>query len=338
MEKTTNKGRFAMKKFLCVCLAALCACLAACGGEEVSGPEESIQSSAPESMEESSMESSEEISVDVIGELRDSAEGMIDSLNYTNNGRMGDLDGTAFAIYSPIGYNGASATIDLKNAQLQRILPDGRFINAYAFFGVDVYSGEWWQNCVDVGFCRSGQTGRWHLFYNMYEPLNEDTRTWYESTVNLPDDIYDMTFAMEGDQYVRLTVTGRNRGRTDTVLVEVKGAKADGSNTAFLFNAALDYPPDTMVDREGNPCNDFVEITLACTDLGLYFRNLYVSDLKLYSTGKPEGEVWTSDLIQSTGIWPDQSYKGFDYAPTTVYTFDGSAFVIDFDMNRKKGE
>lgn len=325
-----------MKKILCLCLAALCACLAACGGEEVSQAESSSQTL--ESVEESSMESSEEVSVDVIGALRDSAEGMIDSLTYTNNDRMGDLDGPAFAIYSHIGYNGASAAIDLKNAQLQRLLPDGRFINAYAFFGIDVYAGEWWQNCVDVGFCRSGKTGKWHLFYNMYEPLNESTPTWYESSKTLPDDIYDMTFTMEGDQYVRLTVTGRNRGRTDTVLVEVKGAKADGSNTAFLFNAALDYPPDTMVDREGKSCTDFVEITLANTDLGLYFRNLYVSDLKLYSAEKPEGEVWTSDLIQSTGIWPDQSVQGFDYAPTTVYTFDGSAFVIDLEMNRTKAE
>jgi len=309
-----------MKKFLCVCLASLCLCLAACGGAEVSQAESSVFS--VESVEESSMESSEEVSIDVIGELRDSATGKLDSLTYTNNGRMGDLDGTAFAIYSPIGYNGASGTIDLKNAQLRRVLPDGRFINAYAFFGVDVYSGEWWQNCVDVGFCRSGQTGKWHLFYNMYEPLNEGTNTWYESSKTLPDDIYDMTFTMEGDQYVRLTVTGRNRGRTDTVLVEVKGAKADGSNTAFLFNAALDYPPDTMLDREGNPCSDFVEITLACTDLGLYFRNLYVSELKLYSEDKPEGETWTSELAQSTGIWPDQTNAGFDYAPTTIYTFD----------------
>lgn len=325
-----------MRKFLCLCLAALCACLAACGGEEVSSAESSGESL--ESAEESSMESSEEVSVDVIGALRDSAEGVLDSLTYTNDGKMGDLDGPAFAVYSNIGYNGASCTVDLANAQLQRVLPDGRFINAYAFFGIDVYSGEWWQNCVDVGFCRSGKTGRWHLFYNMFEPLNADTRTWYESSKNLPDDIYDVTFAMEGDQHVRLTVTGRNKGRTDTVLVEVKGAKADGSNTAFLFNAALDYPPDTLVDREGNYCTDYAEVTLANTDLGLYFRNLYVSDLKLYSEACPEGQAWTPEMTQSTGIWPDQTVKAFDYAPTTVYTFDGSAYVIDLEMNREKAE
>ena len=162
-----------MKKILCLCLAALCACLAACGGEEVSQAESSSQTL--ESAEESSMESSEEISIDAIQSLRDSASGVLDNLTYTNEGKMGDLDGPAFAVYSHVGYNGASATIDLKNAKLQRVLPDGRFINAYAFFGIDVYSGEWWQNCVDVGFCRSGKTGKWHLFYNMYEPLNEST-------------------------------------------------------------------------------------------------------------------------------------------------------------------
>ncbi len=322
-----------MKKILCLCLAALCACLAACGGEEVSQAESSSQTL--ESAEESSMESSEEISIDEIQSLRDSASGVLNSLTYTNEGKMGDLDGPAFAVYSHVGYNGASATIDLKNAKLQRVLPDGRFINAYAFFGIDVYSGEWWQNCVDVGFCRSGKTGKWHLFYNMYEPLNESTPTWYESSTNLPDDIYDMTFAMEGDQYVRLTVTGRNRGKTDTVLVEVKGAKADGSNTAFLFNAALDYPPNTLVDKDGNYCTDYAEVTLANTDLGLFFTDLYVSDLKLYSEDVPEGQAWTQEMTHSTGIWPDKSVSAFDYAPTTVYTFDGSAYLIDLNMNRQ---
>ena len=328
-----------MKKLLCLFLAVLCVCLVSCGGEEISQVESTpAESSVTESAEDSSMESGEELSIDVIQTLRDSAEGMIDSLTYKNNGKMGDLDGPAFAVYSNIGYNGASATLDLKNASLQRVLSDGRYVNAYAFFGIDVYSGSYWQNCVDVGFCRSGVTGKWHLFYNMFQPLNESTSTWYESRVSLPDDIYDMTFAMEGDQYVRLTVTGRNRGRTDTVLVEVKGAKANGSNTAFLFNAALDYPPDTKVDREGNYSEDFAEITLANSDKNLFFKDLYVSELKLYSESKPEGETWTPEMTNSTGIWPDKSVSVFDYAPTTVYTFDGSSYLIDLDMNRKTEE
>jgi hypothetical protein len=130
-----------MKKLLCLFVAALCVCLVSCGGEEISQVESTpAESSVTESAEDSSMESCEELSIDVIQTLRDSAEGMIDSLTYKNNGKMGDLDGPAFAVYSNIGYNGASATLDLKNASLQRVLSDGRYVNAYAFFGIDVYS------------------------------------------------------------------------------------------------------------------------------------------------------------------------------------------------------
>lgn len=325
-----------MKRYACLCLALICLCLAACGEEEVSRSEttsaEEVSSAVTSA--ESSAEDSSQPEIDPIEERRQQAAGILDSLTYTNPGRMGDLDGPAFAVYSKVGYNGASAVLDLQSAHLGRVLPDGRFVNAYAFFGVDVYAGEWWQNCVDVGFCRSGRTGRWHLFYNMYEPLNPDTPTWYESSVSLPDDVYDMQFILERDNYVRLTVKGRNRNRTDTVLVEVKGAKADGSNTAFLFNAALDYPPDTLVDREGKPCEDFGEITLAHSDKGLCFCSLRVSELTLYSKSSLQGTAWTREETDSVGIWPDASVKGFDYAPTTIYTFDGTEFIIDFDMNR----
>ncbi len=324
-----------MKRCLCLLLALLCLCLVACGEGESSVAESSAvpsrAESASESMEEESIQP--EI-VDPHEEKRGEAWSILDSLTYKNPGRMGDLDGPAFAVYSKVGYNGASAVLHLQFADLERVLPDGRFVNAYAFFGVDVYAGEWWQNCVDVGFCRSGRTGKWHLFYNMYEPLNPDTPTWFESSVNLPDDEYVMEFAMEGDNYVRLTVTGKGKQRTDTVLVEVKGAKADGSNTAILFNAALDYPPDTLVDREGKPCDDFAEITLAHSDKGLRFSSLRVSELTLYSKNHPDGMEWTEDNTDSVGIWPDASVKGFDYAPTTVYTFDGTEYIIDFDMNR----
>lgn len=325
-----------MKRYLCLVLAVVCLCLAACGEEDVS-LEETVsvsESSAVSSVESPGEESLRPEVMDPHEERRAQAIGRIDSLTYKNPGRMGDLDGPAFAVYSKVGYNGASAVLDLQGAELERVLPDGRFVNAYAFFGVDVYAGEWWQNCVDVGFCRSGRTGKWHLFYNIYEPLHPDTPTWYESAVSLPDDEYEMQFTLERDNYVRLTVTGKSKHRTDTVLVEVKGAKADGSNTALLFNVALDYPPDTLVDGDGNPCSDFGEITLGHTDKGLCFRSLRVSELTLYSKASPQGMEWSEDHIDSIGIWPDASVTGFDYAPTTVYTFYGTEYIIDLDMNR----
>ena len=260
---------------------------------------------------------------------------IISTLDYKNTGKMGDTDGPAFAVYSKRGYNGASGVLDLANMDINTIWPNGKFINGYAFFGIDVYFGTTsnWVNCVDVGLCWSGSNGGWHIFYNMFEPLNDKTPTWYESDVILPkDDIYHMSLKLVEDNYAVLTVEGQTNGVKDEVRVEVKGADADGYNTAFLFNAALDYPPNTKVDPNGKFSKDFVQITLGNTDKGLYLRSFLVDQLTLY-----QGETsfpWTNDLSTAVSIWPDKATKGFDYSPTTVETFDGTKYIIHLDMNR----
>ena len=260
---------------------------------------------------------------------------IISTLDYKNTGKMGDTDGPAFAVYSKVGYSGASATLDLASMEINTVMEKGKFVNGYAFFGIDVYMGtsSMWLNCVDVGLCWSGKNGGWHVFYNMYEPLNEKTPTWYESSVILPkDDIYDMSLKLTEDNYALLTIEGRTNGVKDEVRVEVKGASADGYNTAFLFNAALDYPPNTKIDRNGKFCNDFVEITLANSDKGLYLRSFEVKDLTLYQgdTSSP----WTNDKSAAVSIWPDKTITEFDYSPTIVDTFDGTKYIINLDMNR----
>ncbi len=263
----------------------------------------------------------------------DGAERIISTLDYENSGKMGDTDGPAFVVYSNIGYSGASATLDIANMEINTVLGDGKFVNAYTFFGIDVYNGGWWVNCVDAGFCWSGENGGWHLCYNLYEPLNEDTYPWYESSKILPqNDVYTLTLKLIDDNYAELTAVGRNTGETDSVVLEVKGALKDGSNTAFLFNTALDYPPDTKVDREGNPSEDWAEITLANTDKGIYLRSYHASGLKLYQ-GEEEFD-WTDDKSSAISIWPDKKIDGFDYAPTEVGLFDGTEYYINLDMNR----
>lgn len=290
---------------------------------------ESVSSEAESSAEETSSEES-------VPNFMETAPNVISTLDYENTGKMGDQDGPAFAVYSNIGYTGASAIMDVENMEIDTVMKGGKFINAYCFFGVDVYddSGTWWQNCVDVGLCWSGRYGGWHLFYNMYEPLNEGTPTWYESRIKLPkDDIYEMSMTITEDNYATLTIKGQKTGKTDSVTLEVKGARADGKNTAMLFNVALDYPPDTKVDREGNPCEDWTEITLANSDKGLFFRNFHVWDLKLYK-GETASD-WTDDLSSAVSIWPDKAVEGFDYSPTQVGLFGGAEYVIDLDMNRE---
>ena len=262
---------------------------------------------------------------------------VISSADYVNFGRMADTDGPAFAVYSKTGYSGASASLDLGSMEVNTLMPNNKFINGYAFFGIDVYAGansSQWRNCVDVGLCWSGREGGWHVFYNIYERLNASTPTWYESNIILPsDDIYDLSLTIVEENYALFTIKGRTNGASDEVRVEIKGAAADGSNTALLFNAALDYPPNTKVNSEGKRSEDFVEITLTHTDKGLYMRNIIVEDLTLY-----QGETavkWTTDKNSSVGLWPDKTKKRFDYAPTSVELFDGTKYIINFDMNRQ---
>jgi hypothetical protein len=263
------------------------------------------------------------------------ANNIISSMNYMNTGKMGDQDGPAFAVYSNKGYNGASVDLNLKDVEIKTKLKKSlKFVNAYAFLGIDVYKNNYWANCVDVGIVWSGSTGGWHIFYNMYEPLNSSTSTWYESRKILPrGDEYKLTLSLTEDNYALLVVEGHNNGFKDEVKVEVKGAKKDGSNTSFLFNVALDYPPNTKVDREGNPCEDWKEITYANTDKGIYFKNLRAYNLTLFQ-GENDKFPWINDKNTAVSIWPDLKLN-FDYAPTEVGLFDGTEYCINLDMNRK---
>ena len=260
---------------------------------------------------------------------------VISSLDYKNTGKMGDTDGPAFAVYSKNGYNGASVDLNIKDVEIRtRFKGELRYINAYAFLGIDVTRNGYWSNCIDTGLVWSGSTGGWHIFYNIYQTLNPDTPSWYESNKILPkNDEYTLTLTITEDNYALLVVEGKNNGFRDQVTIEVKGAKKDGSTTGFLFNVALDYPENTKVDSEGNPSNNWKTITLANTDKNLYFKNLLAYNLTLFS-GEEERIPWTRDKNSAVSIWPDITL-GFDYAPTTVGIFDGTKYCIDLDMNRK---
>lgn len=293
---------------------------------------EESESKESEPLTESLTESSEE-SVEKIEDVFKRASSVIRTLDYKNKGKMGDLDGPAFAVYSKKGYSGASVKMNIADMEIQNVLSDGRFINGYTFLGIDVYDDNGnWINCIDAGLCWSGVKGGWHVFYNVYDALDENTKTWYESPKILPKgDIYTMTLQISSDNHAVLRVVGE-KGAKDQVRIDVKGAKKDGSNTGFLYNVALDYPPDTKIDRNGNACEDWVEITLANTDKDMYLKSFHAYDLKLF---KGESETdWTNDKNSAVSIWPDKKVKGFDYSPTEVGLFDGTEYFINLDMNR----
>ena len=313
-----------MKKIVSICLLALLLLgFSACDSGEAQNNSSADDISGQQS------EQSEEVSIDYM----EKAEKVISSLDYENTGKMGDVDGPAFAVYSNTGFSGASATLDLEGMEIKTLMDDGKHLNGYVFLGIDVYEGAWWQNCVDVGLCWSGASGGWHIFYNMYEPVNQSTPTWYESSKKLPkNDTYVMTLKLIEDEKALLTIEAANSNFKDSVEVEVKGAKKDGSNTAFLFNVALDYPQNTKVDINGKPSENWKDITYGNTDKGVYLKSFRAYDLTLYQG--EEALNWTNDKNAAVSIWPDKK-EGFDYAPTQVGLFDGTEYYINLDMNRK---
>jgi hypothetical protein len=305
-----------------------------CDSEEINAvsSESSIvsESESAEGSKEESMEESMEESVDPTL----NATKKITTLDYVNKGKMGDVDGPAFCVYSKKGFNGASVVLDIANSEIQTKLPDGKHVNGYIFLGADVFEGAYWINCFDAGLCWSGRSGGWHIFYNIYETVNESTSSWYESTKKLPKNgRYRMTLELIEDELAKLTVEGLDNKFKDSVKIEIKGAKKTGINTGMLFNVALDYPPDTKVDQNGEPTEDWGQITLAHSDKGIYLKNLHATELTLFKNGV--AQTWLSKQNSSVGIWPDKQIEGFDYAPTEVFLYDGSEYYINLDMNRK---
>lgn len=257
----------------------------------------------------------------------------ISTFNYRNPGRMSDNDGPAFVAYSKIGYSGASATVDLGNTKVNGALSNGKFINAYIFLGIDVFGETEWENCVDVGFAWAGAKGGWHLFYNLFLKYDGTRFEWWESSNTLPqDDIYDLSCKLIAEEEVLFTAKGRTSGVEESVRFKLRHAKLDGSNTSCLFNCALDFPPESKIDRNGDPCEDWPEIVLGNTDKGGCLKNLTVTDMTLYTGTEPS--KWTNEKNSDIGIWPDASFTVFDYAPTIVDCMDGSAYHIRLDMDR----
>ncbi len=318
-----KKGYRTMKRFIALLTMLLLAFSVSCGTADDTSDNVSNTSEVSETED-----SKEEITME-------NARQIIKTLDYENYGRMGDLDGPAFAVYSKVGYSACSVELDIANMEINGAMSDGKFVNGYAFLGIDVYddTGEW-VNCTDVGLCWAGADIGWHLFYNIFDTLNPSTSSWYESPKKLPkNDTYTLKLEIVEDNYALLTVDGEKTNFKDSVKVEIKGAKKDGRNTAMLFNVAMDFPPDTKIDRNGNYCeDDWVEITMANTDKGACLKNLVATELKLYSG--EEVFDWTDDRNDAVSIWPDKTYEGMEYSPTEIGLYDGTKYYINLDMNR----
>ena len=263
------------------------------------------------------------------------------NLGFKNSGRyQGDNDGPAYVVYSKIGYNKASFEFHMSQAKVNmRRESDQKWTNSYIFLGVDVYDEEEkFLNCIDAGFCYSGATKDWHLFYNLLTTTQEVW--WYESSVSLePTHDYKLTLdCSKKDNAATLTIVDITAGDVvaDTADFEVMYAKADGSNLSMYQDFAIDFPEDIKRDRTGeNYSEDWEEVTLYNTDEGIYLNNIVIHDATLYTT---EGSyVWTEGRTNDRVMWPSVQCGKMDYVCTRIVKQGmNSELVLDLDMNRRE--
>lgn len=316
-----------MKRKVFGCLSALlslCLLLGSCGEDEPAAESTSAESASGGASE------------DTVSYVYDGEESF-SNLTFSNGeGRMGDQDGPAYCVYSTQGVQAASMEIELSQMELQIYREDGAHVNAYIFLGVDVYDAEhgYWKNCADAGLVYSGEDG-WHVFYNLYSCSDPEASTWYESDRHLRND-HDYRLVLDSSQRDGRAVLSvydlTANVRVDRVIFELQYAKADGSNTAYLTDFALDYPEDTMQGADGQPSEDWIDITLGNTDRGIYLRNLRLKNCRV-TRGGVEYD-WTTEQTANRGIWPDASMTGIDYACTRVRNAkENISYIVDLDMN-----
>ena len=263
----------------------------------------------------------------------------ITNLEFTNSGRyQGDNDGPAYVVYSKIGYHKASFEFQMSKVKLNmRRRSDQKWTNSYIFLGVDVYDEkEEFLNCIDAGFCYSGDVQNWHLFYNLLHTTGDTS--WYESSITL-EETHDYKLVLDcskKDDAAILTIIDLTDGNriADSAEFEVLHARKDGHNLSMYQDYAIDFPDNIKLDRTGVPSgDDWEEITLYNTQEGIYLNHIAIDDAKLYT---PEGEyLWSEERTNDRYMWPSTQCKKMDYACTTIREAEkDNHLVLDLDMNR----
>lgn len=261
------------------------------------------------------------------------------NLGFVNSGRyQGDNDGPAYVVYSKTGYNKASFEFDLSQAKVNmRRRSDQKWTNSYIFLGVDVYDEkDEFLNCIDAGFCYSGDKKNWHLFYNLLNTTKEIS--WYESGTAL-DEAHDYKLVLDcsyQDNTARLSILDKNEADrlVDWAEFEVLYAKKDGSNLSMYQDYAIDYPEDIKMNHNGREfTQDWEEITLYNTNEGIHLKNIVIHNAKLYST---DGEyTWTEKRTNDRYMWPSVQCGKIDYPCTRIHEQEMDCeLVLDLDLNR----
>ena len=119
----------------------------------------------------------------------------------------------------------------------------------------------------------------------------------------------------------------------DSLEFDLWGSKADGSNTLYLTDIAIDWADEnTLVDTNGNPTTEdnWVEITKANMNQGIYMKNVRLYDIALYKNG--ERHIWDKTLTDRRGMWSDKN-DPIDAVTTSVsHIVEDYEYIIDLDL------
>ncbi len=236
--------------------------------------------------------------------------------------RMGDNDGPAYCVYGKKGYNSASFCFDLSETDFVGVGSNGTKVNGYMFLGVDVYSDNgYWINCCDAGFVYEYNTSGWRLFYATASTEQYDGQ-WFSGTRVLDQTHnYRLTLdtSLEDGKATLVAYDLVDDCVADTLTFTLGGSKKDGSNTAYLMNAAIDW-----VDR---PESDFIGETNKNLGSGIHLNDVRIYDCLVYKDGNSLPFV-----TDHRAVWPDNSMNVKSSVAKVHHVIGDSEFIIDIDL------
>ena len=262
----------------------------------------------------------------------------ITNLTFANRDKnaMGDQYAPGYCVYSKVGYNKAEMTFELSQADVCNRGTKNGYVTCYVFLGIDVRNENgYWMNCCDAGLTYGGETSGWHLFWATATDENGN-RGWNADSkaLNPKHDYKIVLDSSKKDGRVKLSAIDLYDGSiADTMEFELWGSKADGSNTSYLTDIAIDWADEnTMVDTNGNPTSieNWVEITKANMGQGIHLKNIRLYDIALYK-GKKRYE-WKKDLTDRRGIWSDKNDPITTVTTRISHIVEDYEYIVDLDL------
>ena len=261
----------------------------------------------------------------------------ISNLTFTNRdaNSMGDQYAPGYCVYSRRGYNKAEFIFELSQIDVNNRGSKNGHVTCYVFLGINVFNALGWQNCCDAGFTYDGDSTGWHLFWAT--ATNENGERGWNANSKALNSKHDYKLILDSSaQNGKATVTAidlYDGSVADSMEFDLWGSRADGSNTAYLTDIAIDWADAaTLVDTQGNPTTEsnWVEVTLANMGQGIHMKNVRLYDIKLYKD--EECSLWTEEMTDTRGIWSDAEDPISVVTTRISHIIEDYEYIIDLDL------